>query len=280
MKKLLKVIACGISGLAIFLAALALLALPARAQVFGVPTITFDPTQAAHVVQQIAKAEQTYTTVVRTADGVVNAYNLASRMASAPQSLYSSYGTGLPSWVPVIPATDTYGNTGAWMANVNKNLGSATSAIQGASVARVAQLTGYGTLDATSQRAIAAQSATLDLGDSVNATNLSTVGTIRNSQNQRQKDIATLEAASHSGDATQQTELATLQRINQAMLLLLRNQQDQSQLSQGQTMQQMVQQKQQQDELKLLFQNADGYEANYNSKISTSGASITQAFHY
>ena len=279
MKRILKTAALMVFALTVFLAALALLAIPARAQ-FGVPTVTFDPTQAAHVVQQIAKAEQTYTTVVRTSDGVINAYNLASRMATAPQSLYSSYGAGLPSWVPVIPSNDTYGNTGAYMAAFNRNLGTATSAVQGASVARVAQMTGYNTLDATSQRTIAAKAATLDLGDSVSATNLSAVGAIRAAQVQRQADIAKLEEQSHSLDGSQQTELATLQRINQALLLLLRTQQDQSQLAQGQTMQQMVEQKQQQDELKLLFMNANGYEANYNSKISTSGSSITKAFHY
>jgi hypothetical protein len=81
-------------------------------------------------------------------------------------------------------------------------------------------------------------------------------------------------------DGSQQTELATLQRINQALLLLLRTQQDQSQLAQGQTLQQLVQQKQQQDELKLLFTNADGYQANYNSKVSTSSASVSKAFQY
>jgi hypothetical protein len=280
MKGIIKFVAIAVFALTAFLAVLALMAIPARAQLFGVPTVTFDPTQAAHVVQQIAKAEQTYTTIVRTSDNVVNAYNLASRMATAPQSLYSGYGSGLPAWVPVIPSNDTYGNTGGYMAAFNRNLGAATSAVQSASVARAAQMTGYNTLDANSQRAIAAKTATLDLGDAVSATNLSAVGAIRSEQAQRQADIAKLEAASHSGDATQQTELATLQRINQALLLLLRTQQDQSQLSQGQTMQQMVEQKQQQDELKLLFLNADGYEANYNSKVSTSGTSITKAFHY
>jgi hypothetical protein len=260
--------------------AVATLAATAYAQVFGMPTITFDPTQAAHVVSQIAQAEKTFTTTYQTYENVVNGYNLAKRMASAPQSLYTSYGTGLPPWVPVIPSNDTYGNTGAWLNSVNRNVGQASSAVQGASIARVAQLSGYNQLDATSQRAVAAQTATLDLGDSVNATNLAAVGSIRASQAQRQTDIATLEAASHSVDGTEQTELATLQRINQALLLLLRSQQDQSQLAQGQTLQQMVQQKQQQDELKMLFQDANGYEQNYKSNISTSSSSVANAYHY
>jgi hypothetical protein len=267
-----------VTALALALAGAAL-ARPAHAQLFG-SGIVFDPTQAGHVVQQIAQAEKTYTTTVQTTENVINTYNLAKRMATSPLSLYSGYGSGLPAWVPVIPSNDTYGNTGTWMKSVNQNLGMASSAVQSASVAHVAQLTGYQNLDPTSQRAIAAKAATIDIGDSVSATNLSTVGAIRANQTQRQTDIANLEAATHSLDSAQQTELATLQRINQALLLLLRTQQDQSQLAQGQTLQQLVQQKQQQDELKLLFQNAQGYEANYNSKVSSSSASVANAFHY
>ncbi len=263
-------------------AAIALMAMapPVHAQFFGVPTVTFDPSQAAHVISQIAQAEKTYTTAYQTTENVIGAYNLAKRMATSPSSLYSGYGAGLPSWVPIIASNDTYGNTGTWMKSLNQNLGTATSAIQSVSVARVASLTGYQNLDTASQRAIAAKTATIDLGDSVSATNLSAVGAVRSNQTQRQTDIANLEAASHSLDTSQQTELATLQRINQALLLLLRTQQDQSQLAQGQTLQHLVQQKQQQDELKLLFQNANGYEANYNSKVSTSAASVSKAFQY
>ena len=182
--------------------------------------------------------------------------------------------------MPVLPSQDTYGNTGGYINSVNRYTGQASSAIQNASVARVAQLTGYEKQTANSQKAIAAQAATLDLGDSVAATNLQAVGTIRSNQTARQTEIANLEAASHSLDPNQQTEMAALQRINQALLLLLRTQQDQSQLSQGQTLQGMVQQKQQQDEMKMLFQASQGYEANFNSKYSTSAASVATAMHF
>ena len=45
-------------------------------------------------------------------------------------------------------------------------------------------------------------------------------------------------------------------------------------------MEQIVAQKQQQDELKLLFQNAQNYQANYQSKVSTSSGSVAKAFTY
>jgi hypothetical protein len=182
--------------------------------------------------------------------------------------------------VPMIPSQNTYGNAGSWLSSVDKYTGQASSAIQNASISRIAQMTGYEKLDANGQKAVAARTATLDLGDSVSATNLQSVGAIRASQTARQSEIANLEAASHSLDASQQTELATLQRINQALLLLLRTQQDQSQLSQGQTLQQMVQQKEQQDQLKMLFQAAQGYQANYESHVTSSAQGVKEVTSY
>lgn len=262
-------------AIAAALAIAALSSVPAQAQ-FGW-SVTFDPTQAGHALQQIAEAEKTYTTTVQTTENVINAYNLAKRMAESPKSLYSGYGSGLPSWLPVLPTQNTYGNTGKWIGAVNKYTGETTSAIQGASVARVAQLTGYQKLDAQGQQAVAANTATLDLADATNATNLQTVGTIRTSQTQRAADITNLETASHSVDPTEQTELATLQRINQALLLMLRNQQDESQLLQSQTLSQTLQGKQQQDDLKTLFQVSQGYEDNYTVQAGPSASAGVKA---
>ena len=248
----------------------ALAASPAHAQ-FGW-SVTFDPTQAGHALSQIAEAEKLYTTTSQMTENVINGYNLAKHMASSPQSLYSSYGSGLPSWLPVLPTQDTYGNTGKWIGQVNQYTGETTSAIQGASIPRIAKLTGYENLDAQGQQAVAAKTATLDLADATNATNLQTVGTIRVNATQRAADIANLETASHSLDQDQQTELATLQRINQALLLMLRNQQDESQLLQSQTLTQSLQGKEQQDDMKFTFQVSQGYEDNYKSQAGPSAA--------
>ena len=250
---------------------------PAHAQFSIGPTVTFDPTQAAHVLHEIAQAERLYTTTYQTTENVINGYNLAKHMASSPQSLYSGYGSGLPSWLPMLPSKNTYGNTGDWLNSVNKYTGKATTAIDGASITRIAKLTGYEKLDAQGQQAVAAKTATLDIADATNATNLQTVGTIRANGVQRTADITNLEAASHSLDPAQQTELATLQRINQALLLMLRNQQDESQLLQGQTLTQSLQGKEQQDEMKSMFQAAQGYEDNYKVQAGPSAAAGIKA---
>ena len=243
--------------------------------------IVFDPTQSVHAVQQIMEASQLYTTTVQTTQNVIGAYNLAQRMATAPQSLYSSYSNiGQQMWTTVTQPANTYGNTQMWTAAATSGY-DASAANQQVSVPRTSQISGYSSLSLQSQQQLAAQGATADLGDTANATTLQTLGTIRTNAPQREADISSLEQASHSSDPTQQTELATLQRINQALLIQLRTQQESNDMTQAQSLQQMVGQKQQQDALKMTFQAADGYGTNYNSQTEAeSSASVARIFQY
>ena len=260
------------------LLAVTTLARPAHAQ-FGVGVV-LDPTQSAHAVQQLVQASQLYTTTIKTTQNVMQAYNLAQRMATAPSSYYTAYtNMAQQTWTPVAHPANTYGNSLPWTTSATNGSGAA-AANQGASIQRTGQISGYGSLSAQGQQAIAAQGATADLGDAVNTTSLQTIGTVRANAPQREADIKTLETASHSTDPTQQTELATLQRINQAMLLQLRTQQEASQMTQAQSLQQMVQQKQQQDALKMSMQTADGYESNYATHTSTDKSGVSKAFSY
>jgi hypothetical protein len=260
------------------LLAAATLVIPAHAQFGG--GIVLDPTQSAHAVQQLIQGSQLYTTTIQTTQNVMETYNLAQRMATAPSSYYTAYSNmAQQTWTPVAHPANTYGNSLPWINSATTGSGAA-SANQGAGVQRTGQISGYGSLSLQGQQAIAAQGATIDLSDAVNATSLQTIGTVRSNAPQREADIKTLETASHSTDPTQQTELATLQRINQAMLLQLRTQQEASQMTQAQSLQQMVQQKQQQDALKMSMQAADGYETNYATHTSTDSTGLTKAFTY
>src|SRR3979490_3393955 len=78
--------------------------------------IVFDPTQSGHAIQQITQGSQLYTTTVQTTRNVIAAYNLAQRMASLPQTLYSSYSNlGRQEWVQLTQPANTYGNSLLWM---------------------------------------------------------------------------------------------------------------------------------------------------------------------
>jgi hypothetical protein len=252
---------------------------PAHAQ-FG-SGIVFDPTQSAHVIQQIAEANQLYTTTVETTKNVIAAYNLAQHMATLPQTLYTSYSNlGHQQWVMLTTPANTYGNSLPWM-NAASTGNGAASAILTAGIPHTEQIAGYSSLSLLGQKTIAAQGATVDLSDAVNASNLQTIGTIRANALQREADIARLEADSHSTDASQQTEMATLQRINQALLIELRTQQETNQILQAQALQQLIGQKAQQDNLKSLFQLGSNYQQTFNSVTPQQTSSGTQwAFHY
>src|ERR1700736_2941876 len=139
---------------------------------------------------------------------------------------------------------------------------------------------GYGSFSTSGQQQIAAQGATIDINDSVLTNNLETLGTIRVNQTERQTDIANLEAATQTQDPSEQTIMAELQRINQALLLQLRTMQDANQINANLALQQIVAQKQQQDALKAGFQDSAGYESYYNANITTtsSGAATVALF--
>ena len=264
----------------VLVAALAALAFatPARAQ-FG-SGVVFDPTQSGHALQQIMQSRQLYTTQTSSLQNIIGQFNLAQRMASAPSTLYTNYpNLGMQTWTQIAPTPNTYGNSAPWI-NAASTGNGAAAAIQAASIPRTPRISGYNELNPQGQQALAAQGATLDLGDAVNTTTLQTIGTVRANAPQREADIQKLEAATHSTDPAQQTELATLQRINEALVLQLRTQQEAIQVQQTQTMQQMVQQKEHQDAMKLADQAADGYEANYNRYVSTDSSAIDRAFHY
>ena len=152
--------------------------------------------------------------------------------------------------------SNTYGNSMGWLNASNTGKGAA-AAYQQVSVPHTANMVpGYSTSSFAGQQQIAAQGATIDIGDSVMSTNLQALGTIRANQAARQTDIFNLETATQSQDASQQTIMATLQRINLALLLELRNQQDANQINANLALQQMVAQKQQQDTMKSAFRDS------------------------
>jgi hypothetical protein len=252
--------------------------LPAYAQ-FG-SGIVYDPTQSAHAIEQISQGQQIFTSSVRLADNAIATYNLAHQMAIAPQNLYQPFLSPSTYWMAINRAANTYGNSQPWTNSINSGIG-VSFAYQQASLPRTAQINGYGNLSTLGQQQIAAQGATVDLTDSVTTSNMQTLGTIRANSQQRQTDINALISASQSSDPAEHTEMAALQRINKAMILLIQQQQEANQMSQATALQQIVGQKVQQDNLKSLFITANGYQQNFNAVTpQQTSAGTNWAFHY
>ncbi len=261
-----------IATLAILLAG----ATAAQAQFGGV---VFDPTQSVHAVQQIMQASQLYTTTMQTTENVIAAYNFAKQMASSPAGLYQPYLSPSTYWQTLDRTANTYGNSQAVINAANTGV-NAQAAYQLSSVPRTGIDPDYSTLSTTGQQQIAAQAATTDLSDAVVESNLQTLGTMRANEIQREQDISALENASHSMDPAQQTDMATMQRINQAMLLQLRQQQESNQIQQGIALQQMITLKQQQDVMKQGFQDAAGYSQYYQTNIAPAHEGEAQGLMY
>lgn len=258
--------------LLVFTFALVLAAAPAAHAQFG--GIVFDPTQAGHAIQQISQGVQLYTTAQADYQQAIISYNFARQMMSAPQQLYQQWRSPSTYWRTLVLPNGTY-NTApqGYFTAGNSGIG-VDNAIQQVSIAPTAAIDGYGELSAPGQQQIAAQGATVDMADAANVNTLQTIGTIRANSIQREADLSALENASHTTDPAQLTELSTLQRLNQAMLLQLRAQQDANQINQQLALQQMISQKQQQDAMKAAFRDANGYANYYNTNVApiTTGA--------
>jgi hypothetical protein len=263
--------------------------------------IVFDPTQSGHAIvqieheqqslaneaQQIEQGQQIFTNTVKIATTALQTYNtvkqqydLYHEMILAPQLLYSHFLSPQSDLMLMQQVSNTYGNSMGWLNASNTGTG-ATASYQQATVPRTpGLLPGYGTTSSAGQQQIAAQGATIDIGDSVMTTNLQALGTIRANQVARQTDITNLENASQSQDPSQRTVMATLQRINQALLLQLRTQQDANQINADLALQQMVAQKQQQDAMKAGFQDAADFNSTYQAQVAPAYNGAAQALTY
>jgi hypothetical protein len=265
--------------------------------------IVYDPTQSGHAIVQIEHEEQSISnqmqqiengqqifsntvkiasTALQTYNQIVQQYNLYHQMILAPQTLYSRFLSPASDLRMLQQISNTYGNSAGWVNSANTGSG-ALASYQQVSVPHTNNvIPGYSTASVAGQQQIAAQGATVDINDAVLSNNLQMLGTIRANQASRQTDIANLEAATQSQDASQQTIMATLQRINQALLLELRTQQDANQINANLALQQIVAQKQQQDAMKSAFRDSSGYESYYNANVAAtnSGAAnlLTQAY--
>ena len=241
--------------------------------------IVYDPTQSAHAIEQIEQGQNIFTNTVKLADNAIATYNLIHQMSLAPQSLYQPYLSPSTYWTALNQAANTYGNSQAVINAANTGV-NAQAAYQLSSVPRTGIIPDYSALSTQGQQQIAAQAATTDLGDAVVASNLQTLGTMRANEMQRERDISALESESHSIDPAQHTDMATMQRMNQALLLQLRQQQESNQIQQGIALQQMITLKQQQDVMKQGFQDAAGYSQYYQTNVAPAHDGEAQGLMY
>jgi hypothetical protein len=242
-------------------------------------SVVYDPTQAAHAIQQIAQGENIVQSSLQIAQTSLAYYQLAMLMATAPQILYEGWLSPSTYWMLLEQTANTYGNSQPVMATANSGVG-ADAAYQLASVPRTAMIPEYGMLSLLGQQQIAAVGATSDISDASAQSALTILGTIRANALARDADINTLESQSLTDDPLEETYMATMQRTNKATLLLVRQQQDASQLAQAIALTQIILGKQQQDNIKSHALDAAGYQLNFQTNIAPAYAGAAQALTY
>jgi hypothetical protein len=103
---------------------------------------------------------------------------------------------------------------------------------------------------------------------------------MRGNEIERELDIENLEFESQTADPLEMTDMATLQRINQGMLLQIRQSQEANQLQQTIALHQVIAQKEQQDAIKSKFQDAADYGANFQTQIAPAYTGADAAMTY
>ena len=155
-----------------------------------------------------------YTTTVTTTRNVIAAYNLAQRMASLPQTLYTLLQQSRSSAMDHSDAACKHLRQFTALDECRHQLDMGRlPQIRLRACRAQGRYLAIPHSAPQGQQAIAAQGATVDLSDAVNASNLQTVGTIRANAAQREADISQLEAATHSTDPAQHTEMATFSAL-------------------------------------------------------------------
>jgi hypothetical protein len=238
----------------------------------------FDSTNYVNAVREYRELQSMYTTASQTRDQVIAAYNLAYQMSKMPQDLAARYKSEWTQWGNY-SASNTYGNTSAWVDALN--LGSAANA-QRAYGAAVIPLQGYpaGTMssqDPTTQAAIQNQYATSQIGQGTVTSALSLLGIIRANSQAFAEKLANLEQDTYSTDPSQQTENALLGKVNSAALLQVHTQQDTNQILSAVAAQQALEAKEKLDERNRVINQSVYFAQNFPNLMQQVTGGMTDA---
>ena len=261
-----------VAGTFVILAAL-MFATQAQAQ-----WAVFDSTNYANAVREYRELQQMYTTANQTRDEVIRAYNLAQQMARMPQNLSQRYSGQFTSW-KTLSASNSFGNTSTWISAAN------TGGLQSAgSGYRLAGITltvpsSLGSVDSRTQETVKAQYATAELTDGVSVDALALLGEIRSRSQTLNKQITNLEQDSYTNDSTQQTEMAVLGKINAAMVMMLRSQQDTNQILATAVLHQLLTTKEQSDQQKRALNQALYFQQNFSDSMNRVTSGMTRSMN-
>ena len=235
-------------GAVVFAVALLLLIPAVSDAQFGVAGVVYDPTNYANAVLRYKQLLAQLLQLRQTYQQVLNQYNLALQMSKSVENMPARYRATFSQWRS-FTATNLYGNTAGWVGAVN---GGGPQSVPLAYQQATVPLLAYSQSDLESinpadARNIRSAYASLQLADGANVSAMTTVGNVRANTQTIQQQVANLEQDSFSNDASLNSEVAVLNKINASNILTLRTLQDANNLRVAALEQQVLQAKQQRD---------------------------------
>jgi hypothetical protein len=210
--------------------------------------VVYDPTNYANGVLRYKQLLAQFTQLRQTYQQVLKQYNLALQMSKNLENMPARYRATFSEWRS-FTATNLYGNTAGWVGAVN---GGGSQNVSLAYQQATVPLLAYSPSDLESinpadARNIRSAYASLQLADGANVSAMTTVGNVRANAETVQQQVRNLEQDSFSGDASLNTEVGVLNKINASNVLTLRTLQDANNLRVAALEQQVLQAKQQRD---------------------------------
>jgi hypothetical protein len=208
--------------------------------------IVYDPTNYHNALLRYYQLQQHLAQLQRTYTQTVTAYHLALQMSRNLHNMPARYRAQFSSWRSVT-ALNTYGNTAGWVNGAN----SGQAALDGyqrstTQLGRYDQAVLSGMRDDELSR-VKSQYASVELADGASTNALTTIGAIRGNAVALEARINNLEQDSLSDDASLNSEVAVLNKINATNVLTLRSIQDSNKLLASLLEQQTIAAKQQRE---------------------------------
>ena len=193
--------------------------------------VVYDPTNYHQALLRYAQLIAQLNQLRATYAQIVNAYQLAQRMAQSAPNMQARYST---SWAPwrYASAQDTYGNTTPWINGINS--GALSSVLSGFQKA-TSELSMYtpallSAMPPAEARRLQSDIATVELIDGAAQNAMATIGAIRANALRTTNTIGNIQSDSLSPDPNLNTEVAVLNKVNATNVLSLQNAQDTNKL--------------------------------------------------
>jgi hypothetical protein len=230
----------------LLLVALLLIPVASEAQLGG--GIVYDPTNYHNALLRYYQLQEHLVQLQKNVQKVTSHLQLALQMAQYIRNMPARYRAAFSQWRS-FTSGDLYGNTTRWVSAVNgAGPQSISPAYQQAIVPFLAyNQTALSAMNPNDVLQLKSVAASMLLRDGANISALTTVGNVRGNAQNVQQQIANLEQDSLSSDASLNTEVSVLNKINASNMLTLRTLQDANNLRVAALEQQVLQAKQQRD---------------------------------